>query len=97
MYNSLINVKNQVKTIDGLSAKYGLTSEHPLFGSGQGSGGSPTFWAVIADVLFNCMDSKGAALILSNPSGDVISARNKDRYVNDTLLGVDGRDTNVTA
>ena len=97
MYISLINLKHQVKTIYGLSAKYGLPWEHPLFGSGQGSGGSPTFWAVIADVLLNCMDSKGTELILSNSSGDVISARNEDGYVDDTLLGVYGRDTNVTA
>ena len=70
--------------------------QHPLFGSGQGSGGSPTSWAVISDILFNGMDSKGAELICSNPGEDITSARNEDGYVDDTALGVDGRDNKVT-
>ena len=41
------------------------------------------------------MDSKGAELILSNPGGDIVSSRNKGRYVDNTALGVDGRDDNV--
>ena len=42
------------------------------------------------------MDSKGAELILSNPGGDITSARNEDGYVDDTALGVNGRDNEVT-
>ena len=96
LYNSLIDLKHQVRTIYGVSEEYGPTKEHPLFGSGQDSGVSPTFWAVIADILFNCMDSKGAELIFSNPGGDITSARNEDGYVDNTALGVDGRDNKVT-
>ena len=88
LYNSLVDLKHQVKIIYGLSVKYGPTKEHPLFGSGQGSGGSPTFWEVIADILFNCMNSKGAELVLTSPSRDTISERNEDGYVDNTTLGV---------
>ena len=41
------------------------------------------------------MDSKGAELRFSNPRKDIISARNEDGYVDDTALGVDGRDARV--
>ena len=34
LYNSLIDLKHQVKTIYGLLDDYGPTREHPLFGSG---------------------------------------------------------------
>ena len=95
LYNSLVDLKHQVKTIYGLLAEYGSTRLHPLHGTGQGSGGSPTFWAVIADVLFNSMDSQGKGLVFNSPRRDVVSARNEDGYVDDTALGVNGRDGRV--
>ena len=63
---------------------------YPLFGTGQGNGGSPTFWAVIADVLFNTMDNHGAGLELRDPTNQVYSKRNMDGYMDDTSLRVDG-------
>ena len=96
LYNSLVDLKHQVRMIYGLSAEYRSTKQHPLYGTGQGSGGSPTFWAVIADIMFNSMDSNGAELVFTNPRRDKISARNEDGYVDDTALGVDGRDNRVT-
>ena len=96
LYNILIDLKHKVRTAYGLSAEYGSTPDRALFGTGQGSGGLPTFWAVIADVLFNCMDSKGLELIFTNPGGSRVSARNEDGYVDNTSLGVDGRDSKVT-
>ena len=71
MFNSLLDHKYQVWTIYGLSDEYGPTREHPIFGSGQGSGGSTTLWAVIADVIFNCMGSKGAELKLKKISEEM--------------------------
>lgn len=97
LYDSLVDLKHQVKTIYGLSAEYGSTSDHPLYGTGQGSGGSPTFWAVIADILFNSIDSKGAQLVFTDPRRERTSARSEDGYVDDTALGVDGRDEQVIA
>ena len=76
--------------------EYGPNVDFPLFGTGQGSGGSPTFWAVIADVLFNTMDSFGYGLELQDPAGRLFNWRTEDEYVDDTLLGVDGSDQNFT-
>ena len=64
LFNSLNKLQHKVKTLYGLFTEYGTGKDYPLFGSGQGSGGSPTFWAVIADVLFNTMDSHGAGMDL---------------------------------
>ena len=94
-FNSLDRLKHKVRTSYGLSTEYGPSVDFPLFGSGQGSGGSPTFWAVIADVLFNTMDGYGTELQLRDPAGAIVSKRNEDGYVDDTSLGVDGRDINV--
>ena len=95
LFNSLEKLKHKVRTMYGLSKEYGPEEEFPLFGTGQGSGGSPTFWAVIADVLFNTMDEYGHGMKLQDPSGRLHNARNEDGYVDDTSLGVDGRDEDV--
>ena len=94
-FDSLNKLKHKVRTLYGLSTEYGPSTNFPLFGSGQGSGGSPSFWAVIADVLFNTMDGYGSELRLRDPAGTLSSERNEDGYVDDTSLGVDGRDRNV--
>ena len=95
LFNSLNKLQHKVKTMYGLSTEYGPGKDYPLFDSGQGSGGSPTFWVVIADVLFNTMDSHGAGMDLRDPTDTVVSQRNEDGYVDDTSLGVDGCDNKV--
>ena len=95
LYDSLTKLKHKVRTIYGLSTEYGPTVDYPLFRTGQGSGGSPTFWAVIADVLFNTMDSYGHGMKLRDPTGRIVNGRNEDGYVDDTSLGVDGQDEKV--
>jgi len=75
LFKSLDQLKHKVRTMYGLSTEYGPTDNYPLFGSGQGSGGSPTFWAAIADVLFNTMDDFGPGLVLQDPIGKQISQR----------------------
>lgn len=94
-FHSLNKLKHKVRTLYGLSTEYGPTVDLPLYGTGQGSGGSPTFWAVIADVLFKTMDEYGTGLDLVDPTGRTKSRRNEDGYVDDTSLGVDGRDSEV--
>ena len=48
-----------------LKTKYGISDEfiehsyaQPLFGSGQGSGNSPTYWLFISSTLFDLYDSQ---------------------------------------
>ena len=52
-------------------------------------------WAVIADALFNSIDVHGAGLDLASPTETHWCKRNKDGYVDNTLLVVDGRDNRV--
>ena len=77
MYNILINIKQKVQTIYDLSDIYSITKERPLFRSGQGSRGSPKFWAVIAYVLFDSIDEKGKELEVTKPMGYFRSATKK--------------------
>ena len=42
VFNSLKDLKHQVRTKYGLSEEYGPTIDNTLFGSGQGSRGLPT-------------------------------------------------------
>ena len=44
---------------------------------------------------FNLIDAHGAELDLSSPTKSLRSKRNKDGYVDDSSLGVDGRDGRV--
>ena len=90
LFDSLANLKHQIQTTYGITDEYCSTLEHTLFGTGQGSSGSPMFWALIAGALFNSMDANGHGLVLSNPNGSNVSRKNKDGYVDDTSLGVDG-------
>ena len=50
---------------------------------------------MIADALFNSIDTHGTRLELTCPRDSTLSKRNKDGYVDNTSLGVDGRDRDV--
>ena len=76
IYDSLTGLKHQVRTVYGLSDEYGPTLDVSLFGTVQGSSGLPTFWAVIAEALFNAIDSHGPGLVLCNPQGNKLSQHN---------------------
>ena len=86
--DSLTGMVHQVRTTHGRSEKYKSTEEDTLFGSGQGSGASPTAWNVIDEVLLHTMDQTGYGIQLSNPDGSVTNERNEDAFVDDAALGV---------
>ena len=52
-----------------------------MFGTGQGSGGSPAFWLAISDVMFQCIDRELDGAAFSNPSKDQLSQRMEDAFV----------------
>ena len=66
MFNSLNGARHNLRTAHRISDDYGPEDNLPHFGTGQGSGGSPTFWLSIADVLFQCIDEDRKELILTN-------------------------------
>ena len=68
---------------------------HTVFGTGQGSGGSPRFWLAVADVMFQCLEEDLAGFKLQNPEGTILHKRNEDAFVDDTSLLVDESQGNV--
>ena len=91
LFDSLSNPRHRVWTMYGISKEYGSTLEHTFFGTGQGSSGPHTFWAVILEALFNSINAQRHGLQLSNLDGSISNGRNEDSYVDDTSIEVDGR------
>ena len=57
-----------------LKTKFGITEEfyrhcefHPIYGTGQGSGNSPTIWLVISSVLFDSYESQAHGATFESP------------------------------
>jgi hypothetical protein len=56
---TLEDVRYHLKTKLGISAEnYQHCQISLIYGTGQGSGNSPTVWLVISSILFNCYESK---------------------------------------
>ena len=68
---------------------------HKVFGTGQGSGGSLTFWLAVADVMFQCLKEDLVCFKIQNPTGTIVHKRNEDAFVDDTSLLVDERQGNM--
>ena len=80
-----------------LKTKYGISDDYiqhceayPIFGTGQGSGNSPTYWLFISSTLFNMYDS----LV----HGSVYQSRDRKTSVTIKAIGfVDDVQTNINA
>ena len=68
---------------------------HKLFGTGQGSGGSPPLWHALSDVMFNCIDNYLEGIKLKNPNRTIENERNEDEFLDDTSLIADARNGDV--
>ena len=66
-----------------------------LFGTGQGSGGSPHFLSAISEVILSCMDSELKGFSCNNPQRTVFCDRNEDVFVDDPGLVVDDKNGDV--
>ena len=69
-------MEHYVKTAVGISQRYfRSTPDQKLFGSGQGSGGSPPLWLVVVTVLFRALVRlRGEGMHFTNPSGTIREA-----------------------
>jgi hypothetical protein len=70
----MVNVKTlqsaqyKLKTELGLSDQwYTHSNEHPIYGTGQGSGNSPMIWCFLSSVLFDCYDKQAHGAIYELP------------------------------
>ena len=66
--DSLKSMVHSVRTAHGESENnFTDSEEHPVFGTGQGSGGSGSYWYAIDDIIFDTLESYGSTCSLSNP------------------------------
>ena len=82
-------MKYTVKTIHGISENnYHGTTFEPLFGTGQGSGASPSVWLTLVVVLMNTLDRIiPDRMTFRSPNSPQRHDRLIDAFVDDTSLG----------
>ena len=74
-----------------LKTQLGITEEnyrhcelHPIYGTGQGSGNSPTVWLVISSILFDCYETKAHGALFESPDRSVSLMLYRVGFVDDT-------------
>jgi hypothetical protein len=82
-------MKYTVKTVHGVSENnYHGTTFEPLFGTGQGSGASPSVWLTLVVVLMNTLDRIiPERMHFNSPDSTMSHKRLIDAFVDDTSLG----------
>jgi hypothetical protein len=82
-------MKYAIKTIHGISEKnYQGTPFECLFGTGQGSGASPSVWLSLVVILMNTIDKlTPECMYFQSTDGKIKHSRRADAFVDDTSLG----------
>ena len=70
---------------------------HQLFGTDQGSGGSPHFWIAMLEVIISCIDSELEGFTCANPMVTVVKWQNKYTFVDNSGLAVGDQGGDVVA
>ncbi|KAI2496027.1 hypothetical protein MHU86_18500 [Fragilaria crotonensis] len=79
-------VKTVYEVSDGL---YGGTTFEPLFGTGQGSGASPSVWLSLVVLLLNTLEKVVPERIhFKSADGTIVHQRLVDAFVDDTAIGL---------
>lgn len=87
----LYEMVHKVRTKYGDSVKhYHSTIDKVLYGTGQGSGGSPFFWNSTADVILHGMEKRSKGCRYHSAAGRVKSERIEDIFVDDASLMATG-------
>ena len=69
----------------GLSEdSYTHSNEHPIFGTGQGSGNSPAIWCFLSSILYDCYNKEAAKATYTTPSGSEDVALGMVGFVDDS-------------
>ena len=86
----LANMKYYVKTAHGISTDfYRAVKNFLLFGTGQGSGASPSVWlTLVICLLFALTALATVAMTFVDPWQDFCDERNADAFVDDSANGV---------
>ena len=87
--STLQEVKYHLKTQLGVTDEY---YQHctisPIYGTGQGSGNSPTVWLVVSSILFRCYSATANGARFESPDGSVIIDLYRVGFVDDTCCYV---------
>ena len=69
MANTLRGARYRLKTEAGVSQEhYSHSDTTPIYGTGQGSGNSPTIWCAISSTLFDCQDEATRGAVFWSPN-----------------------------
>ena len=87
---ALAKMQYFVKTAHGISeAFYRSVKEFLLFGTGQGSGASPSVWLTLVVCLLSALSAIATvAMTFADPWQDLFDKRNADAFVDDSANGV---------
>jgi hypothetical protein len=79
-------MRHHVKTAMGVSrAFFESTPEKVLYGSGQGSSGSPPLWLTVSSISFRALEAMvGVRATFTNPDGTAVAKCTTAGYVDDT-------------
>ena len=84
-----------------LKTKFGVSEDfinhsivHPLFGTGQGSGNSPTYWLFISSTLFDIYDSKAHGSTYQTPDKTITVDVKAVGFVDDVRTSINAFDNN---
>ena len=87
----LNNMEHCVRTQLGQTTKeYRSELGKRLFGTGQGSGGSPAFWLTTSETILNAMTRNTDGYNVSNPNGNIVHKRIEDKFIDDASLMTNG-------
>jgi hypothetical protein len=85
----LLNMKYYVKMAHRISNEYyKVIQDYLLYGTGQGSGTSPSVWLSLVVVLLTTFTILALlSMSFADPWGDIFEERNVDSFVDDTSIG----------
>jgi hypothetical protein len=86
---AISKMKHYAKTLQGTSQNYYSNALNgPVFGSGHGSGGSPSLWLFMWVALAAALRKIMVGMTFHSPDGTNKSERNQDAYVDNTTGGI---------
>jgi hypothetical protein len=82
---TLSEVRYHLKTQLGVTDEfYQHSAASPIYGTGQGSGNSPTVWLVISSILFRCYSATAHGARFESPDGSIGIDLYRVGFVDDT-------------
>ncbi|KAI2503136.1 hypothetical protein MHU86_11327 [Fragilaria crotonensis] len=83
-FDTLQKAEYRVRTELGLAEHgYRHSREHPIYGTGQGSGNSPAIWCMLSSVLFDCYEETSFLASYHDPTNSIATTIGLLGFVDD--------------